>query len=397
MPNPELFDMDYRPRNYGRVRMSRAVEIVRFEPAAMNGNEIWISARRTPGGWAYLIGSESGREFRLPRETSERPLSFGEVVDLIDGVKDEEAGAGIIPRLLEEDYFGCYSDDRDERDETARFVDGSLRAVSEFYPQVTAWYDAVSEEWAEEHLQEPRVPERTVAATAAAKPEPPAAKPDDAEEPEPGDEKAAGREMDAASANVLELMGKGLEAEACLVAREFARETENLECRAAWWFGLGLEMEQLGKFAHAADFYERGVQLDVMNEYLSYFLFNNLGYSLNQLGQHARAEKLCRRAIEVNPIQHNAWKNLGLALEGQQLYPEAAWAYLNAAQVCAEDPRALLHLEAMIEKQGEGVTAADPRIVPRLERVKQAIAERGGGKEAPAPQPGTQEAADPRR
>ncbi len=55
------------------------------------------------------------------------------------------------------------------------------------------------------------------------------------------------------------------------------------------------------------------------------------------------------------PIPHqftarfNAYKNLGVSLEGRQKFVEAARAYIQAVQRQARDARALRHLEALVD------------------------------------------------
>ena len=82
---------------------------------------------------------------------------------------------------------------------------------------------------------------------------------------------------------------------------------------------------------------------------LNYFLRNNLGYSLNQLGQFSEGESWCRKAIEIDWNRPNAHKNLGLALQGQTRYPEAAESFRNATLVDPFDRRALNHLRELLE------------------------------------------------
>ena len=86
-----------------------------------------------------------------------------------------------------------------------------------------------------------------------------------------------------------------------------------------------------------------------------YFLCNNLGYCLNQFGRHAEATSFCRAAIEINPKRHNAYKNLGVALQGQGEYSKAADAYIEATRICPRDGRALNHLEEMVSREKERI------------------------------------------
>ncbi len=107
-------------------------------------------------------------------------------------------------------------------------------------------------------------------------------------------------------------------------------------------------MEQLSDYQAALDAYSRAFQLPQEQNENWYFLNNNLGYCLNQVGQYQEAEKYCRAATDIEPRRHNAWKNLGIALQGQGLYVEAAKNLIRATNLCPTDSRALAHLADLI-------------------------------------------------
>ena len=55
-------------------------------------------------------------------------------------------------------------------------------------------------------------------------------------------------------------------------------------------------------------------------------------------------------AIDIQPEQYNAWKNLGVSLEHQEQYEEAAECYLKAV-VCSEgEKRTIDHLFRLVER-----------------------------------------------
>jgi tetratricopeptide (TPR) repeat protein len=56
----------------------------------------------------------------------------------------------------------------------------------------------------------------------------------------------------------------------------------------------------------------------------------------------------CRAAIEIDPDRHNAYKNLGIAVQNQGRYAEAAKNFIRAAKMAPSDTRALVHLEGLI-------------------------------------------------
>jgi len=168
-------------------------------------------------------------------------------------------------------------------------------------------------------------------------------------------------------------MDEGRETVAMRFAREMAGEIADLETRARWWLELGLAMERRNRFALSAHFYGEGAQLEPAHEDIAYWLFNNRGFALNQVGSYDVAEADCRRAIEINPLRHNAWKNLGVALEGRGLWPEAARAYLTAARANFHDGRALVLLEHMLGEHAAVVRSVDPDFDRKLAELKRAI------------------------
>ena len=203
--------------------------------------------------------------------------------------------------------------------------------------------------------------------------------------------------------------------------------------RADARLSLGQLCEQLGDFAGAAEHYERGLPELERNYGTRYLLHNNLGYVLSHLaaaqaqdeaasaeaalgdprdaeaaGGHEpgaplaepgeaheeqgsgrseprrpetvsalfeRAEHFCREAIGIDASRPNAYKNLGIALEGQGRYVAAADAYRAAALIGPRDPRGLLHLEQLVESHPE-VHDEYPWMADELTKLRQAAAAR---------------------
>jgi len=125
---------------------------------------------------------------------------------------------------------------------------------------------------------------------------------------------------------------------------------ETMARRCLVW---GVDMESASQFELACAFYSKGISLDPRNSDLRYFLNNNLGYSLNQLGRFTDGEPYCRAAIEINAARHNAYKNLGVSLTGQKRYAEAAVPFVQAARACPADRRALHCLERLVSEVPE--------------------------------------------
>jgi len=96
--------------------------------------------------------------------------------------------------------------------------------------------------------------------------------------------------------------------------------TGDPEKQAFYWLTLGQLMEQIQDFEKAIECYKQGFRMKPTTSWVWYFINNNLGYSLVQVGLFEEAEPYCRAAIEIDPKRHNAYKNLGLSLQGQKKY-----------------------------------------------------------------------------
>jgi tetratricopeptide (TPR) repeat protein len=130
--------------------------------------------------------------------------------------------------------------------------------------------------------------------------------------------------------------------------RVLAAESE-VEAKAHCVLALGQTMEQAGDYPSAIRFYREAFAMEPASNDVWYFINNNLGYSYNQVEQHAEAERFCRAAVAINPGRHNAYKNLGLALQGLGNHREAAMCLVIATQKNAGDARATEHLRRLLE------------------------------------------------
>ena len=141
---------------------------------------------------------------------------------------------------------------------------------------------------------------------------------------------------------------KGLD---CL--RRVLAEMPDVEGKAGCVLAMGQMMESAADYPAAVRYYKEAFALEPVRTDVWYFINNNLGFSLNQLGQFAEGEKYCRKAIEVNASRPNAFKNLGIALEGQGDFPGAAKCFLKATRVNAADARAFHLLEELLKRHPE--------------------------------------------
>lgn len=130
------------------------------------------------------------------------------------------------------------------------------------------------------------------------------------------------------------------------------RETD-LELRAFFHVSLGCSYERTQEMDAAVEEYRQAVALEPVEPDTAYFAHNNLAYCLNLLGEHEEAERLCRLAITIEPARANAYKNLGVSLEGLGDYAEAAEAWVCATRVNPGDPRALRLLEDLVAARPE--------------------------------------------
>lgn len=124
---------------------------------------------------------------------------------------------------------------------------------------------------------------------------------------------------------------------------------QKADCRLC----LGQLKEREGAFEEALRVYRSAFDLRLERNDVAvwYLLNNNLGFCLNLFAQHTEAERYCRAAIEINPRKYNAYKNLGIALQGQGRYREAAEAFIRATQIYPRDRRALNLLEKLLSQQ----------------------------------------------
>jgi tetratricopeptide (TPR) repeat protein len=126
--------------------------------------------------------------------------------------------------------------------------------------------------------------------------------------------------------------------------------TDDPEEQACCYHWLGECAEMRGEYDSALEYYSKGRELNAKDQIAVYFLHNNAGYCLNVKGQHKDAEAMCRKAIEIDSARHNAWKNLGLSLEGQGDAVGAAWAYIAARNRNSDDNRAAELLKKLSER-----------------------------------------------
>jgi tetratricopeptide (TPR) repeat protein len=126
---------------------------------------------------------------------------------------------------------------------------------------------------------------------------------------------------------------------------------DDLEAKANYVLSMGQTAEGINDLELAIRFYRQALSLEPTDSFVWYYISNNLGYSLNQLGRFTEGEDYCRRAISINSQRPNGYKNLGVALQGQGRFREAAEAYVAATQADASDARSLELLKKLLQDQ----------------------------------------------
>lgn len=126
---------------------------------------------------------------------------------------------------------------------------------------------------------------------------------------------------------------------------------DDLEAKANYAFSLGQTAESSNDFELAIRFYCQALSLEPTDPFVWYYTHNNIGYSLNQRGRFVEGEDYCRRAITINSQRPNGYKNLGVALQCQGRFREAAEAYVAATQADASDAGSLELFKKLLQEQ----------------------------------------------
>jgi tetratricopeptide (TPR) repeat protein len=124
---------------------------------------------------------------------------------------------------------------------------------------------------------------------------------------------------------------------------------DDLEKRGSCFLALGQLEERRGDYEAAAKHYRAALSMEPCSTSTWYFIHNNLGFSLNQLGDPRAAIPFLEEAIQIDPGRPNAYKNLALSFEALGNIEKAAELFIAATQADASDSRSLAHLEALVE------------------------------------------------
>jgi tetratricopeptide (TPR) repeat protein len=116
---------------------------------------------------------------------------------------------------------------------------------------------------------------------------------------------------------------------------------------------MGQLMEQGRDYDAAIEYYMKALLLEPSNSCSWYFIHNNIGCCLNHSERFDEAEEYCREAIRIDSLRYNAYINLGVSLEAQGRYLDAARSFVNAMNANASDIELVQHLEDLLSQHDE--------------------------------------------
>jgi tetratricopeptide (TPR) repeat protein len=155
--------------------------------------------------------------------------------------------------------------------------------------------------------------------------------------------------------------------------KKLALIADGPEEQAASYLALGQLHERVQDYVGAASYYRGALETKPGEKTPTwYWIHNNLGYCLIQIGQFKEAETYLKAALEIDPHRPNAFKNVGLALVGQGEYAKAIEHFVRATQVNASDARSLKHFEEVVEAHPELLVAA-PDLQQQLDACRKAV------------------------
>jgi tetratricopeptide (TPR) repeat protein len=155
--------------------------------------------------------------------------------------------------------------------------------------------------------------------------------------------------------------------------KTWMKHTKNSDELAECLLMCGQLAEQVDQPKSAIAFYREGLQVGTKDEQILYYLHNNLGYCLTNEAEYEQARHHCEAAIQIDSTRSNAYKNLGLCLQGLGRYGEAVASWVKALHTDASDPRPMDLLEKLLTHQNEVVEREIPDIRQKLEACRHAV------------------------
>jgi len=143
----------------------------------------------------------------------------------------------------------------------------------------------------------------------------------------------------------------------------------------------GCAAEKMHRYSLACDYYEKGMKEECSAPITRYFLRNNLGFCLNERGDYFGGERWCREAIGIDDEIPNGWKNLGIALKGQDRWLAAAWAFIGALKNLPIYVPASRELAGLMTDHPE-LRERDPGLVRAITEISRTRRRRAAGEQA---------------
>lgn len=147
---------------------------------------------------------------------------------------------------------------------------------------------------------------------------------------------------------------------------------DNPERRGFWLLAQGQLQEQRRDYPAAIGFYRAARAAEPCAQDVWYMIHNNLGFSLNQVGQPEEAIPYLETALEIDPTRPNAYKNLGLAYQALGDLHRAAQLFFQGTQADARDSRSFHHLVEMVQAHPE-LLQAHPELDSQIEACRIAV------------------------
>ena len=115
--------------------------------------------------------------------------------------------------------------------------------------------------------------------------------------------------------------------------------------RAYLLFQKGRASEYLYEFDDALIYYCRGLASHVIPRKIYFALWHGVSLCLLYKQDFKQAELCCRKILELDQNQWEAWKNLGVSLEHQGFLSETLEAYKKAIKLGGGNKISILHLQ----------------------------------------------------
>lgn len=132
---------------------------------------------------------------------------------------------------------------------------------------------------------------------------------------------------------------------AFFIMDKFLNDPTMTDHRAYLLFHKGRASEYLYEFDDALIYYCRGLASHSVPRKIYFDLWHGVSLCLLYKQDFKQAELCCRRVIELDSNQWQAWKNLGVSLECQGYFNKSFEAHIMAVKLSGSHEVAVLHLQ----------------------------------------------------